>query len=249
MYCDAHIHLFDYFNKTDTQSIPDSDLSFCASAHDPEEFRVQELYAQRYPEQAVLSFGIHPQKPASSCRIFLESLIEQKRIAAIGECGFDLFNNDFKATLSEQKTVWDFQVEMAKSSGLTLVIHCRKALDLIFADSRRLSKVSSVVFHGWSGSLREAQSLLDRGINAYFCAGKSLVWGDRSLVQTVAGLPVSRLLTETDAPYMQSRGESWSSPQDIRGVAAVCAGLSKMELTDFLCAVRGNFKAVYGIHP
>ena len=249
MYCDAHIHLFDYYKSSGTELIPENDIAFCASAHDPEEFRYQEAFMQRYPEQAVLSFGIHPQNPTSSTRGFLEKLIDEKRIWAIGECGFDLFTRDFKATLSDQKIVWDFQLELAISSGLTLIVHCRKALDLIFADSKRLSKVASVVFHGWPGSLREAQSLLDRGINAFFCTGKSLARGDRSLRQTVAGLPVSRLLTETDAPYMQSRGESWSTPQDIRGVAAFAAECAEVELLEFLRIVHGNFNAVYGIHP
>ena len=72
-------------------------MIFCASAHDPEEFRSQELYARMYPEQVVLSFGIHPQNPESSSRIFLETVIDEKRIAAIGECGFDLFTKDFQS--------------------------------------------------------------------------------------------------------------------------------------------------------
>jgi len=249
MYCDAHIHLFDYCSVSESGYVPDTDMVFCASAHDPDEFRFQEQCMHAFPERIVLSYGIHPQNPVSSSRIFLETLIDEKRIVAIGECGFDLFTKDFKATLSDQKIVWDFQVELAISSGLALVVHCRKALDLIFADSKRLSKVASVVFHGWPGSLREAQSLLDRGINAFFCTGKSLARGDRSLRQTVAGLPVSRLLTETDAPYMQSRGESWSTPQDIRGVAAFAAECAEVELLEFLRIVHGNFNAVYGIHP
>jgi len=249
MYCDAHIHLFDYFKQSGNAPVPEKDMVFCASSHDPAEFRWQEEFLQRNPGQGVISFGIHPQNPESVSRVFLELIIEEKRISAIGECGFDLFTRDFKAILADQKIVWDFQLELAISSGLPLIVHCRKALDLIFADSRRLSKVSYVVFHGWSGSLREAHFLLDRGINAFFCAGKSLALGDRSLRQTVTGLPVSRLLTETDAPYMRSRGEPWSSPHDIFSVAAFTAECAEIDLIEFLNIIHGNFNTVYGIHP
>jgi len=248
MLCDAHIHLFDLHKVSGIRPVLPPDVRLCASSHSEAEFIWQEEYARSHPAQVVLSFGIHPQRAEPDALPFLETLVREKRIQAIGECGFDLFDASFRETEKAQKLMWDIQLDMAIASCLPLVIHCRKALPLIFADSKKLKRVSAVVFHGWPGSLGEAESLLARGINARFSVGKGLLRGDRSLRETVAGIPLSRLLTETDAPYMTLRGQSWSEIGDIRSVALASAALRGMPADGFLEEVEKNFIDVFGVH-
>jgi Mg-dependent DNase len=249
MYTDAHIHLFDFFTDSGDYPVVDADMRLCASAHDHDEFLWQENFSRRFPGRIVLSFGIHPQEPVKDEWKFLEELAAANRIAAIGECGFDAYGPEFRARMDEQLGAWDFQLALAIDSGLPLVVHCRKALDRIFADYRRLKKVRAVAFHGWGGSAREAESLLDRGVNAYFCAGKGLLRGDRSLASTVKELPISRILTETDAPYMQSKGERHSAPSDIRAVAELVAELRREALPEVLASVERNFSSFFAVRP
>jgi TatD DNase family protein len=221
----------------------------CASAHAKDEFLWQERFAGANSGRVWLSFGIHPQEPVDDEREFLAGLAASRRIAAIGECGFDLFTPDFARRLDEQKSVWDFQLELAAENGLPLVVHCRKALHLVFADTKRLKRLPAVIFHGWPGSLREAESLLGRGVNGFFCAGKALLRGDRSLRETVAGLPSERLLTETDAPWMAGRGEPYSLPSDIAAVTAAAASLAGMDAAAFAERVDINFRMAFGTCP
>jgi TatD DNase family protein len=249
MYTDAHIHLFDFFTVSGQEPAIDDDMILCASAHDREEFLWQEAFSRRYTGRILLSFGIHPQEPLKNEWGFLEELTHSGRIAAIGECGFEAFNPGFRARMDEQREAWDFQVSLALDSGLPLVVHCRKALDLIFADSKRLKKVRAVAFHGWGGSAREADSLVDRGVNAFFCAGKGLLRGDRSLAETVASLPSERILPETDAPYMQSKGERYSLPSDIRMVAERIAALRGEPLAKVLDSQERNFRSFFSVRP
>lgn len=171
------------------------------------------------------SFGIHPQNPVTDEAEFLYRLLETRQIQAIGECGFDLFNDEYKRLLPMQQTVWDMQLQWAQAFQLPVVIHCRKALPLIFDSVPRLKKLPAVIFHGWGGSPQEASAFLKKGVNAYFSIGKAVLRGQKSVCAMAASFDSARLLTETDAPYMRLKAEPYSHPSDIIAVTAQCANL------------------------
>ncbi len=246
MYTDSHAHLYDLFRQSGVVPELQSDLYVCASAHDRTEFLWQEVFAAAHPGRVHLSFGIHPQKPEIDQFSFLEELARSRRIQAIGECGFDLFTEAFRHSEGEQMGVWDIQIDLALRYSLPLVIHARKSLHHVFADTKRLKKLPAVVFHSWSGSAIEAESFLKRGINAWFSSGKALLRGDRSLRETVRSLPVERLLSETDAPYMQDRTEPFSVLGDIRTVVAEIAHIRNMDEGELIKAIFRSFMTVYG---
>jgi len=249
MYTDSHVHLYDLFCRTGDIPFLDPDMRVCASAHDRDEFLWQEAFARSNPGRVWLSFGIHPQKSERLEVPFLEELVRARRIQAIGECGFDLFDETFRQTAREQAEVWEIQLELALLADLPLVIHARKAMHLVFADTFRLKRLRAVVFHGWPGSAVEAESLLKRGVNAWFSAGKGLLRGDRSLIETVRMLPAARLLSETDAPYMQCKGEPFSVPGDIRSVVAALARIRKCGETELAGILSRSFTEVFGDCP
>lgn len=176
---------------------------------------------------ALFSFGIHPQNPVMDEADFLYHLLETKQVQAIGECGFDLFDETFKQTLPQQLKVWQLQTQWAAQFQLPLVIHCRKALPLLFESVPQLKKVPSVIFHGWGGSPQEAASFLKKGVNAYFSLGKATLRGQKSVCAMAARFEIQRLLTETDAPYMRLKAERFTHPRDIIAVTALCATLRK----------------------
>lgn len=176
-------------------------------------------------QHVLFSFGIHPQNPVADEAEFLYRLLETRQIQAIGECGFDLFDDEYKQLLPMQQTVWDMQLRWAQEFQLPVVIHCRKALHLIFDSAARLKKLPAVIFHGWGGSPQEAAAFLKKGVNAYFSLGKAVLRGQKSVCAMAASFDSTRLLTETDAPYMRLKAESYSHPRDIIAVTAQCANL------------------------
>ena len=176
-------------------------------------------------QHILFSFGIHPQNPVTDEAEFLYRLLETRQIQAIGECGFDLFDDEYKQLLPMQQTVWDMQLQWAQAFQLPVVIHCRKALPLIFDSVPRLKKLPAVIFHGWGGSPQEASAFLKKGINAYFSLGKAVLRGQKSVCTMAASFDSTRLLTETDAPYMRLKAEPYSHPRDIIAVTAQCANL------------------------
>ena len=242
MFIDAHNHVLDYleehYSKTEfcehemCHLYPSNfEVSFCASSNERERFLKQKQLCTLLQKNITpyYSFGIHPQKAEKSELDFLEKLLCKKEIACIGECGFDLFNDEYRASLEDQKDVWNIQVELAIKYGVPLIIHCRSALHLIFASSKQLAKVKAVIFHGFAGSPLEASSFLKRGINAYFCIGKALLRGQKSQINMATSFDIRHLLTETDAPYMRLKNEKHTSLSDIEEVARAIAHL---RLTD-----------------
>lgn len=247
MYSDAHIHLFDLaaLGGTEPALLPGSLV--CASSWRREEFLWHERFAREHPGSVVLSFGVHPQEPDDAELGFLSDLVSEKRISAVGECGFDRFTPEYRADGERQRAAWDEQIGIASRGDLPIVVHCRKAMDLVFAESRRLSALRAVIFHGWSGSPAEAALLVKRGVNAYFSAGKGLLRGDRSLAATVVSAPADRILSETDAPWMTLRGESRSVASDIASVAARIAELRGTSADDTIGLLRANFRNAYSV--
>ncbi len=248
MLTDAHLHLYDLFEASGGAEPGSIAGLCCASAWNMEEFLWQESFAQRRLTGSVLlSFGIHPQNPDSEALRFLDELASGKRIDAVGECGYDLYTAEYRAQAAEQKTVRDAQFEIARRYALPVVLHCRKAMHLVFADLPMLKRLPSVIFHGWPGGLNEAVSLLERGVNAWFCAGKGLLRKDRSLIATAAGIPFDRLLAETDAPYMQLKGEKLTPARDIVKVYAAIAALRGIGTEQCESVIERNFRSAFGL--
>ncbi len=259
MFTDAHIHILDTIKKIEKnpqnqklsrEAVFSSDIFFCASADKRDVFEEQERICLANSANFILSFGVHPQAPDEKEICFLEKLIKEKRIKAIGECGFDLFNSEFKATEKMQKRVWDIQTELAIQNSLPMIIHCRKALHLLFKDANRLKKISAIIFHGWAGSSVEANSFLQKGVNAFFCIGKGILRGQKAQIETAAKLDLTRLLTETDAPYMQLNGEPYSLPNDVKKVFNELArrrDIPSFESENLKTKIFQNFQSAYGI--
>ncbi|MDR9860161.1 TatD family hydrolase [Treponema socranskii] len=227
-------------------------------AHDRNEFLNQETLSAKLNENenthVLCAFGMHPQLPLVENAGFMETLLKERRIGAIGEAGFDLFTKEFKADIVRQEEAWQISCELAALYGVPLVVHCRKALDKMFRDSKALSKIPFVVFHSFTGSVQDASSLLKRGVNAYFSFGNPLIFGDKSAIGCVQKLDVGRLLMETDAPYQTMRGETETKMSAIARVYERAfllrygeESLAKEKMQMFSDAIFNNFKSAYGI--
>ncbi len=245
-YADAHIHL------VHCGALPSFAASApycaCTCAHDPSEFRRQQamIAALAAPHVHIVSaFGIHPQDPAADDGTFLESLLRGGHIRAVGEAGFDLFTPAFAAQIAAQETAWQVQVALASSYGVPLVVHCRKGMERLFRDARRLKSVRAVVFHSFAGSPQDARSLLRRGINGFFSFGKPVLNGKKSAVACVRDLRADRILLETDAPFQTLKGEPRTDPADIARVYQAAARLRGIPVDLLAAQVHANFCAAF----
>ena len=201
----------------------------------------------------VQCFAVHPQLLAVNVTAVdaslgaLHALSAENRLDAIGETGFDLFDERFRAAEKVQDGLFAEHLEIAIAKGLPMVLHVRRAMHKVFALSQRLKKVPAVIFHSYPGTAREGGDLLKRGVNAYFSFGTTLLLNHKIARQACAGLPLERLLTETDAPYQPLRGIGYSAWRDLPAIlggmlALRGEGLPAQELERIIC---GNFFTAY----
>lgn len=236
MISDAHFHLKQLLEVSpeSAEFIKKNDFFGFCSCHTLEEVEFVENFIAQNPEtekKLEITFGIHPQAPDEKKLATLEKLVSEKRIAAVGEIGLDRFNEEFAATIELQKKLFAAQLEIAQNAKLPVTLHIRKAIPEIFEQIQELKKIEKVIFHSYSGTAAEAESILNHGVNAFFSFGNALLNGHKKALEVVKILPENRILTETDAPYQPKKGENFSKPQDIlmiaEKIAEIRSNLSK----------------------
>lgn len=230
MIFDSHFHMKQLFDVSPEQAdfIDKNDYHGFCSCRRIEEVEFAERFIAEHPAvsgRVHISFGIHPQAPEEEELETLAELISEKRIAAVGEIGLDRFSEEFAAHFELQQRLFLEQLKMAQSAHLPVILHIRKAIPEVFELTSELKKCEKVIFHSFPGTPDEALSLLNRGINAFFSFGASLINGHKKAAQTVRSLPEERILTETDAPYQPIKGESFSKPSDILLTSAKIADI------------------------
>ncbi|MBR1415901.1 MAG: TatD family hydrolase [Prevotella sp.] len=120
---------------------------------------------------------------------------------AIGEVGLDYYwSREFE---QEQLEAFEQQVQWSVETRLPLMIHCRKAQNEMVRLLRRYEQeLPGGVFHCFTGNEHEAEELLqfDRFVLGI---GGVLTFKKSHLPETLtAVVPLSRIVLETDAPYM-----------------------------------------------
>jgi TatD DNase family protein len=256
MASDAHAHPFELAKVYGGAEAERRKLKIicAASAWRMEEFLYNERAAAAFP--TALCFAVHPQLPAldstavGNSLLTLERLANEKRIDAVGETGFDLYNELFLATEKIQNELFEQHLCIAEKYELPLVLHIRRAAQKIFLYAKRLKNISVVVFHSYQGTEGEAASILRRGINAYFSFGTTILLNHKKAMKTCAVLDAERLLFETDAPYQSLRGKTFSSYADINFIIQKAAELRQSAgrpcLADELEKITdANFYTVY----
>ncbi len=155
-----------------------------------------------YPGQCYPMMGLHPCSVGENYREELaiaERWLAERPFNAIGEVGIDLYWDT--TYLQFQKIAFRTQIGWAKELSLPIVIHSRNSLDLII-DLLKQEKDDRLqgIFHCFTGSLQQAEEIMDLGF--YMGIGGVLSFKNSGLAQTVAEIPIDRLVLETDAPYL-----------------------------------------------
>ena len=250
--CDSHLHLSEVLERN--LSVPQKATYSCISCcHSAEEYNRQIDFIGSANFKVYTAFGIHPQNPASENITFLESLLEENKIHGIGEAGFDFYTEQFKSKTEEQKFVFEAQLELAEKYCKPMIIHGRKCNDRFFYYAKELSRLPAVIFHSYMGTFAELESLLKKGINAYFTFGKQLLNGNKKAMECTKKIEIKRLLLETDSPYQTLKNEKNTLPSDIAKVyiqAAILRNINpenQQEMQSFTDRIYSNLEESLGI--
>jgi TatD DNase family protein len=187
------------------------------------------------------ALGLHPQLVAErSAEIAVwEKYLPQARY--VGEVGLDAGPRHFRS-LDLQKQIFTRVLQKcAEAGGKILTVHSVRtatmALDLI---ESQLARKGQVVLHWFTGSKSEASRAVDLG--CYFSINGAMLRNDR-IRDLVAALPSDRLLTETDAPFMQVDNRP-TAPIDVKETVEALATLRNVALEDLAQNIRSNLRTL-----
>ena len=189
---------------------------------------------RQFPGYAYPMIGLHPEEVKADWRNQLaqmKPMLDEPShpFIAIGEVGLDYYwSREFEA---EQLQAFEEQVEWAAEYDLPLMIHCRKAQNEMVHILKRHEKelVSGGVFHCFTGNGKEAEQLLQFD-NFVLGIGGVLTFKKSHLPEVLAGIPIDRIVIETDSPYM--------APVPMRG---------KRNESAYVAFVLNRIAEIYGI--
>lgn len=160
--------------------------------------------AKQYPGTLYATAGIHPHDAKSfdgQSISKLKSLLKEKHVISVGECGLD-FDRDFSPR-SIQEQCYKAQLELAIEVKKPLFLHERAAFERFMAlTNEYLPQLPKAVVHCFTGSLTEAKSYLDKGFYLGFTGAVSDSNRFSHLKEVLQYIPLDRMLIETDAPFM-----------------------------------------------
>jgi TatD DNase family protein len=251
MYTDAHLHLVDLEAREGAfwNTILPFEWRGAVVAHDIEEFKISQTIRQKIGA-TVCGFGIHPQNPIWDTADFLSVLASTRQIDFVGEAGFDFFGDTAQRertaeNIAVQRGIFEFQVGLAFKYSLPLLIHTRKAMDILMGYGKSLKKLPSVIFHSWPGRLVEADGLAKKGINAFFSIGTPILRDAKHSIESCAGIESSRLLAETDAPWQVPRDEPFTRREKIVDITKAMANARDVKEEKMAELLVRNFRAAF----
>ncbi len=150
------------------------------------------------------SVGIHPHEAdqhADLGRAVLLAATDNPRVIAIGETGLDYYYDH--SDRETQQRLFRMHVDVARETGLPLIIHTRDAED----DTHRILEdemgkgAFPALIHCFTSSDEFASKVLDLGLTISL-SGIVTFKNAKSLQETARRLPADRLLVETDSPFL-----------------------------------------------
>lgn len=209
--------------------------------------RVESLWAATR-----VSVGVHPHhahqftdNPERVVDVVRAQILATPSARAVGEIGLDYHYDTSPRGVQQQ--VFAAQVRLARELNLPVVVHTRKADD----DTIRILREEGGgeirgVFHCFTGTPELAAAGLDMG---FFISLAGIVTFPKAgdLRETVRRVPLDRLLTETDSPFLSPvphRGTR-NEPALVGRVVAVLADLFQTEAAALAQQTSDNFHTLF----
>jgi TatD DNase family protein len=207
---DTHCHLFlldrEPADVVETANAAGVDRLICVGV-DPETSAQSLRLADALPG-VFATAGMHPHDAEAFDRraaLRIEELLGDPRVIGVGECGLDFFR--MHSPVDDQISCLRTHIAWSNESGKPMVVHIRDA----WPETLRVLDEGSaerVVIHCFSGDATIAKECVERGYWVSF-AGNVTYPKNEHFRHAAAMLPLDRILTETDSPFL--------APQKLRG--------------------------------
>ena len=204
---------------------------------------------QRYPKNVFLMMGLHPTHVKENYRkelAHVEKLLAERKFYAVGEIGIDLYWD--RTFLKQQQEAFVYQIRLAKSHGLPIVIHSRESFDEIF-EILEQEKGDDLfgIFHCFTGTLDQVHRAI--GFNMKLGIGGVATFKNGKIDQFLDQIDLKHIVLETDSPYLAPvpyRGKRNESAYIIKVLEklSLIYGISEEEIAEI---TTENSKTVFGV--
>jgi TatD DNase family protein len=204
--------------------------------------------AEKHPELWA-TCGVHPHvskdwKDGDFDR--LKSMIQSSsRVVAVGEIGLD-YHYEF-SPIDTQRAVFASQLTLARQLGLPAVVHCREAVEDVWAIVREFEDLK-IVLHCCSEPWEAAEQFVATGHFLSFTGIATYKTAD-VIRDTIKHCPLDRMMIETDAPYLAPvphRGKR-NEPAFVIEVAKLIAEIKGLSLQEIDEATTQNALTFFGL--
>ena len=195
------------------------------------------------------SVGIHPHHADDHQDLTREALLDatrHRRVIGIGETGLDYFYEH--SDRAAQQKLFRLHIDVARETGLPLIIHTRDAEEdtlAILRDEKAKGEFPALI-HCFTASAEFGAAVLDLGLSISI-SGIVTFKNAKDLQAVVKTIPQDRLLVETDSPFLAPvphRGRT-CEPGYVRDTAQFVADLRE-ESFDYLAEyTTRNFFALF----
>ena len=258
MIIDSHCHLDDGAFDADRDQVIErareagvDTILTIGTGDGPPDLETAVRLADRYSD-VYATVGVHPhdaRKAEDATYGRLAELLAHPRVLAAGEIGLDCHYDNSPREI--QRDVFVRQMEIAREAGKPIIIHTRDAWDetVELLRSHWLSRGLGGIMHCFSGAEKEAQQALDLGFHISY-AGILTFKRSEEVRKAAAGLPLDRLLVETDAPYLTPvpyRKIRRNEPRFVTATARCLADVKGLDYDTIASATSHNFRRLFDL--
>ncbi len=193
-----------------------------------------------------ITFGYHPEdvdKISEQDIEYLESVIDDPRIMALGEIGLDYYwVSDNK---EKQKELFIRQIEIANKADKPIVIHSRSAAQDSYDILKKYAK-TKVLLHCFGESKEMMREYLKLGYYVSF-TGVLTFKNSKNVQENARTAEIDRIMIETDCPYMTPvplRGQQNESSY-VHYVGEFLAQLREMEVGELQDQLIRNYERFF----
>ena len=163
-------------------------------------------------------------------------------MVAVGEMGLDYFRNLSDPEI--QRRVFRAQMKIARDLNKPVIFHNRDADHDLVSILSEFPDVKGVA-HCFSSTLETAEKFIDLGY--YISFSGNLTFKNSHLPDVAKEIPLDRLLTETDSPYLSPephRGKA-NEPGRVRFVAEKLANIHSLPFEKIVEVTSNNATEIF----
>lgn len=192
------------------------------------------------------ALGIYPTEAAKLAAAEVESELDfirssKNKIVAIGEIGLDYQEAKGEKDRQFQQRLFEQQLRIGIELNKPVIVHSRKAEKEVVETLIRCG-CKLVILHAFHGSIKLVKAAAGAGF--YVTIPTNI--GRSSHFQAIAkALPLSRLLTETDAPFLAAEKGQKSEPAHIVATIRELAKMKGMDTIEVANIIYGNYQRLF----